>query len=92
MSECLHILVKGRVQGVYFRAYTQKQAVRLNLKGFVRNLADGSVEIVASGQPEELQKLVAWCHKGPVLAKVSEVVVNPHPVGEHFEGFEIRPG
>jgi acylphosphatase len=90
MSECLHIIVKGRVQGVYFRAYTQKQAVKLNVKGFVRNLADGSVEIVASGHPDELQKLVAWCHKGPILAKVSEVITTPHQVDEHFEMFEVR--
>jgi len=90
MSECLHIIVKGRVQGVYFRAYTQKQAVKLNVSGFVRNLADGSVEIVASGHREDLQKLVAWCHKGPVLAKVSEVIASPHDAGEHFDGFEIR--
>lgn len=90
MSECLHIVVKGRVQGVYFRAYTQKQAVKLNLSGFVRNLADGNVEIVAGGSPEDLQKLVAWCHKGPVLAKVGAVIANPYHGGEHFEGFEIR--
>ncbi|CAD6871827.1 acylphosphatase [Methylomonas fluvii] len=90
MSECLHIIVKGRVQGVYFRAYTQKQAVKLNVKGFVRNLADGSVEIVANGHAEDVQKLVAWCHKGPMLAKVSEVIVNPHNSSEHFELFEIR--
>jgi len=90
MSECLHIIVKGRVQGVYFRAYTQKQAVKLNVKGFVRNLADGSVEIVATGHPEDLQKLLAWCHKGPMLAKVSEVIVSSHAASEHFELFEIR--
>ncbi|QSB01725.1 acylphosphatase [Methylomonas sp. BW4-1] len=90
MSECLHIIVKGRVQGVYFRAYTQKQAVKLNVKGFVRNLADGSVEIIGNGHPDDLQKLVAWCHKGPMLAKVSEVIVNPHAASEHFELFEIR--
>ncbi|MCQ8181495.1 acylphosphatase [Methylomonas sp. SURF-1] len=90
MKDCLHIIVKGRVQGVYFRAYTQKQAVKLNLSGFVRNLADGTVEIVASGHPEDLQKLVAWCRKGPVLAKVSEVSVTAHDTDEHFAGFEIR--
>ncbi|WP_415879724.1 acylphosphatase [Methylomonas sp. TEB] len=90
MSECLHIIVKGRVQGVYFRAYTQKQAVKLNIKGFVRNLADGSVEIIGNGHPDDLQKLVAWCHKGPILAKVSEVIINPHALSEHFELFEIR--
>ncbi len=90
MSRCLHIIVKGRVQGVYFRAYTQKQAVKLNLSGFVRNLGDGDVEIVASGEPDALRQLVSWCHKGPVLAKVSQVIANPHDSGEMFEGFEIR--
>ncbi|MCQ8104398.1 acylphosphatase [Methylomonas sp. SURF-2] len=90
MSECMHIIVKGRVQGVYFRAFTQKQAVKLNLKGFVRNLPDGSVEIVASGHPDDLQKLAAWCHKGPILAKVSEVVVNGCSHPEAFANFEIR--
>ena len=89
MNECLHIIVKGRVQGVYFRAYTQKQAVKLNLSGFVRNLPDGNVEIVANGHPSDLQKLTAWCHKGPLLAKVSEVIVNPHHDSEPFESFEI---
>ncbi|NJA04345.1 acylphosphatase [Methylococcaceae bacterium WWC4] len=90
MKDCLHIIVKGRVQGVYFRAYTQKQAVKLNLSGFVRNLSDGSVEIVASGHPDDLQKLVAWCHKGPLLAKVAELVVNAHQPDEHWQAFEIR--
>lgn len=90
MKECLHIIVKGRVQGVYFRAYTQKQAVKLNINGFVRNLPDGSVEIVASGHPDELQKLAAWCHKGSLLAKVSQVIVNVHADVEQFDGFEIR--
>jgi len=90
MSETLHIIVKGRVQGVYFRAYTQKQAVKLNLNGFVRNLSGGDVEIVAHGQPEDLQKLVAWCHRGPLLAKVSNVTVS-HPDGDDvYAEFEIR--
>jgi len=90
MSECLHIIVKGRVQGVYFRAYTQKQAVKLNISGFVRNLANGDVEIVASGEADALRQLVSWCHKGPVLAKVSQVIANSHDSGEMFDGFEIR--
>ena len=90
MSECLHIIVKGRVQGVYFRVYTQKQAVKLNLKGFVRNLASGDVEIVACGNTGALQQLVAWCHKGPLLAKVSDVIVTSCSGPESFELFEIR--
>lgn len=90
MNRCLHIIVKGRVQGVYFRAYTQKQAVKLNISGFVRNLGDGDVEIVASGDPDALRKLVSWCHKGPVLAKVSHVIANSYDSGEMFDGFDIR--
>lgn len=90
MSTCLHIIVKGRVQGVYFRAYTQKQAVKLNLNGFVRNLANGDVEVVACGERAAVQQLAAWCHKGPLLARVSEVIVNEHPAHEAFADFEIR--
>lgn len=90
MSGCLHIIVKGKVQGVYFRVYTQKQAVKLNLNGFVRNIAGGDVEIVAEGEQPALQSLVTWCHKGPLLARVKQVIANPHHAGEVFDGFEIR--
>lgn len=90
MSTCLHIIVKGRVQGVYFRAYTQKQAVKLNVNGFVRNLANGDVEVVACGDQAAVRQLAAWCHKGPLLAKVSEVIVSDHSANEAFTAFEIR--
>ena len=89
MSETLHIIVKGRVQGVYFRANTQKQALKLKLKGLVRNLPDNSVEIIAEGDSDALQQLITWCHKGPLLAKVSEVIVNPHHDQCEFSAFEI---
>jgi len=90
MKQSLHIIVKGRVQGVCFRAATQKQAIKLNVSGFARNLADGNVEIVAKGDAEALRILVSWCHKGPMLAKVTEVVVNPYPVESEFIDFEVR--
>ncbi|MGR8930003.1 MAG: acylphosphatase [Gammaproteobacteria bacterium] len=90
MKECLHIIVKGKVQGVYFRAYTQKQAIKLNVNGFVRNLANGDVEIVAEGSKTALQALVSWCHKGPLLARVSRVIASQHQTSEPFESFEIR--
>ena len=88
--KCVHIIVKGRVQGVYFRAYTQKQAVKLNLNGFVRNLPTGEVEIVACGDGSDLHTLISWCHKGPLLAKVSEVLVTESTKTEAFTEFEIR--
>jgi len=90
MSECLHIIVKGKVQGVYFRAYTQKQAAKLNVNGFVRNLPNGDVEIVANGDKAAVKALVTWCHKGPLLARVKQVIANPHQGYEAFDGFEIR--
>lgn len=90
MSNCLHIIVKGRVQGVYFRIYTQKQAVKLNLKGYVCNLPNGDVEILACGNQSDLQQLISWCHKGPILAKVHSVITMPHTSNEPFETFEIR--
>ncbi len=90
MTESWRILVKGRVQGVCFRANTQKQAVKLNLSGFVRNLPDGQVEIFASGDSEALRQLVAWCRKGPILAKVTDVIVSPYNAGEIWIDFAIR--
>lgn len=90
MTECVHVIVKGRVQGVYFRAFTQKEAVKLNLVGFVRNLPDGDVEIVACGEEAALRQLVAWCHKGPLLARVTSVMVKPIDCRQHFEGFTIQ--
>jgi len=90
MKECLHIIVKGKVQGVYFRAYTQKQAIKHNLNGFVRNLPNGDVEIVAEGDRDDLQTLVTWCYKGPLLARVSQVTATPYHACEVFEGFGIR--
>ena len=90
MSRCLHITVKGRVQCVYFRVYTQKQAAKQNIKGYVMNHPEGHVEIVAIGDEEALQQFLAWCHKGPALAKVKEVIVIDHPIAEIIEDFQIR--
>ncbi len=75
----LQIIVKGRVQGVYFRVYTQKTAKKLKIKGTVKNRTDGHVEIQAAGDEKNMQAFVQWCHKGPVLAKVSDISLHPLP-------------
>jgi acylphosphatase len=85
-----HIVVKGRVQGVGFRFHTRKQATKLNLHGYVRNLANGDVEILAYGDSHALQQLLAWCRQGPQWADVAEVIVNEHASDEVLSGFEIR--
>mgnify|MGYP003948386701 CR=1 FL=1 len=69
----VHVRIRGRVQGVYFRQSTCARAGELGLSGWVRNRTDGSVELVAEGLPEAIDALVQWCHQGPKMAEVSEV-------------------
>jgi acylphosphatase len=66
-------LVSGRVQGVWFRGSTQRRARELGLDGFARNLADGRVEVVASGDAAAVEELAAWLRQGPPLAEVEAV-------------------
>jgi acylphosphatase len=72
----LHAVVSGRVQGVGFRASAQQVAQRLGLAGWVRNLADGRVELEAEGPPMVLDQLLAWLRKGPSLSRVDGVAVD----------------
>lgn len=84
------MLVEGRVQGVGFRAFVAAKAKALGLKGFVRNLPDGRVEVVAEGDRDRLDKLAAWVKRGPRRARVSGVQIEPAPIDETFERFFIR--
>ncbi|HET9818945.1 MAG TPA: acylphosphatase [Rhodanobacteraceae bacterium] len=70
---CARFIVTGRVQGVFFRASTREQALHLGLAGHARNLADGRVEVVASGSLEALANLDGWLHHGPPSARVASV-------------------
>ncbi len=70
------ILVAGRVQGVYFRYFTQKEAEKLGVMGSVRNLDDGRVEVIAEADSAPLEKFIRWCHKGPMTARVDTVEIS----------------
>ncbi|MGB0203912.1 MAG: acylphosphatase [Neptuniibacter sp.] len=70
----LHAFVSGRVQGVWFRQSTKEQALSLGLKGWVRNLNDGRVEVLTTGEEKAVRQLEAWLAKGPELANVAEVI------------------
>lgn len=70
------ICVDGRVQGVYYRASAQARAQALGLRGWVRNLPDGRVEMRAQGTRPRVEELIAWCRKGPPAARVTEVDVD----------------
>ncbi|WP_347987791.1 acylphosphatase [Methylomonas sp. AM2-LC] len=89
MKISLLIKVQGRVQGVAFRAHTQKQAKQLGVMGYVKNLASGEVEIVAQGNHIEVQQLVTWCRQGPMLAEVKQVLVNDYNEPDIYQDFEI---
>lgn len=69
----MHLQITGRVQGVAFRAYTTREARRLDLSGWVRNCTDGSVELLAEGDMAPLEELEAWCHHGPTSASVANI-------------------
>lgn len=80
--------VFGKVQGVFFRASTQQQAVALGITGFVKNEKDGTVYLEAVGEPVALESLVEWLHKGPKHASVDKVEVYPLNSVLSFETFE----
>lgn len=82
------IRVYGKVQGVWFRKFTSDEALRLGLRGWVRNEADGSVLIKAEGMEDALQELMRWCHQGPPLADVTKVEVTVGEM-EGLTGFKI---
>jgi len=75
MKKHLNITVSGKVQGVYFRKYTQLEANKLGILGTVKNLDNGSVYIEAEAEENVLEQFVTWCHQGPEMANVSEVLV-----------------
>ena len=82
-------VVRGRVQGVWFRGATQDEARRVGVAGWVRNRPDGTVEAEAEGTPEAVEALIAWARRGPSAARVTEVAVDwLVPTGER--GFVVR--
>jgi acylphosphatase len=68
-----HIVVRGRVQGVGYRAFVENAALQVGVGGWVRNRRDGSVEAVLSGQPEHVELMIAACRKGPFVARVTDI-------------------
>ncbi|MFH1391900.1 MAG: acylphosphatase [Candidatus Diapherotrites archaeon] len=88
--ERIEILVSGRVQGVSFRAFALQIASSLGLKGFVKNLADGSVEVVAEGKKEKIEKFLTELKKGPPLSHIENIAVNKSKAIKEFSSFEIR--
>ncbi len=83
-----HVFVSGKVQGVGYRAATWDTAILLKLNGWVRNLRDGRVEAVFEGTPDQVNEILAWCHKGSPAAVVESVKVDYEPV-QGIRGFQV---
>jgi len=85
----LHLVIHGRVQGVFFRESMRQQAVQLNVNGWARNQADGTVEAVIQGSAESVSKLLEWAQRGPPLAKVTRI--DQDAASGEWITFEVRP-
>ena len=86
----IHIFVTGRVQGVFFRQSARVMAIKNNVNGWVRNLGDGRVEIVAEGQESNIDALVDWCKTGPANSRVDEFELLEEKSTGEFENFQVR--
>lgn len=90
MKTRVHVLVSGRVQGVFFRVGAQQKARELGLTGWAHNTIDGKVEIVCEGDKEHVEQFVAWCKEGTQPAKVERCEITREEYKEEFEDFQIR--
>ena len=90
MKSSVHVLISGRVQGVFFRANTKQQAEMLGLSGWVRNTKDGKVEAIFEGEEKGVNQILKWCHRGSSLSKVEKVDVKKQEPTNEYDDFSIR--
>ena len=89
-AQSIHVVVEGRVQGVGYRAWTSREAQRRQLHGWVRNRADGAVEVVFCGPEQAVQDMIAACRKGPASAQVRKITASAY-TGGALVGFRVLP-
>ncbi len=85
-----HLFIEGRVQGVFYRAFTREVAARLGLNGWVRNLFDGRVETLFEGNKEQIEQAIKACKKGPPGSLVSNIDFTWEEYSGEYKGFEIK--
>lgn len=86
----IKVIIKGKVQGVFYRFETKNTADKFGIKGYVKNLSNGSVEAVFEGDSPVVTQMLNWCNKGPTAARVENVLVEPGEGVSNFETFMIR--
>lgn len=86
--ETIHLLISGKVQGVFFRETSRKVAEKLKIKGWIKNIMDDKVEVLITGEEKNLEEFIKWCKIGPERANVEEVKISKKPLA-NFEKFEV---
>jgi acylphosphatase len=86
--QTVHLLISGKVQGVFFRESARKLAEKLNIKGWIKNTNDDKVEALITGDEKDVNQFIKWCHSGPERAEVEEVIVSKQPE-TLFKEFEV---
>lgn len=89
MKTRAHLIISGEVQGVMFRHETKRRALSLNVKGWVRNRDDGTVEAVFEGEEQDVQSMIAFCKRGPPRAIVMNVKMTPEKYVGEFDRFSV---
>jgi acylphosphatase len=86
LDKAVRVVIEGRVQGVWFRGWTAEEARRLNIRGWVRNRRDGTVEAVFAGACADVDEMAAACRQGPPMARVTKITEHPceEPEGDGF--------
>ena len=90
MKKRYNIIISGRVQGVFFRTETRDHARKFNLKGWVKNNSNNTVEIIAEGEELNLMQFLKWCHQGPESARVENIRIKKQDYENEFEVFSIK--
>lgn len=90
-KKAVHVIISGRVQGVFFRMETLQVAESFGVNGWVRNCLDGTVEAVFEAAPEKVDLMIDWCKKGPPMASVSDLRIESIGYTGEYKGFSIRP-
>lgn len=85
----VHLIISGKVQGVYFRKHTQDISLQNNVYGWVKNLLNGNVECVLEGLKSNIDKVMIWCHQGPPNSRVDNVKIKYEEFTGHFNEFKI---
>lgn len=90
MKQAYEILIYGKVQGVFFRHNTKKKADELGIEGYVKNMPDGSVKIVAMAGNDNMQEFLDWCRKGPSSAEVDDIEYSKVSADKGYDGFKVH--